>query len=106
MTSLEHTMRVEPKRGPQRRSEDARCPPRPSALPLIEPDRQSAAWLRDITASGEPQPPAQQLDGVLSAGCRSPIRTLTGCLVPAPVAVVRATKCGVGGLSFIEPVVA
>jgi hypothetical protein len=60
-------------------------------------------WLREITALGEPQPPGQQFDRRLAAGCGWPVRTLTGCLVRAPVVVVRATRCGACGLSFVKP---
>ena len=55
------------------------------------------------TLSGEPQPPAQQLDrGIVSAGCARPIRTPTRCLVRGlPVAV--AAKSGVCWLSLVGP---
>jgi hypothetical protein len=42
----------------------------------------------------------------LTAGCGWPVRTLTECLVRAPVVVVRATKCGACGLTFAKPGVA
>ena len=58
---------------------------------LIAPDWGRLPWVRAIIALGEPQTPAQQLDGELAAGCCWPVRTPTGCLVPAPVLMVRAT---------------
>ena len=41
--------------------------------------------------------------GVLSAGRGRPVRTLTGCFVPALAVVVPASRCGVCCLSFVKP---
>ena len=41
--------------------------------------------------------------GVLSAGRGRPVRTLTGCFVPALAVVVPASRCGVRCLSFVKP---
>jgi hypothetical protein len=94
------------RRSPQR-SEDTRRVP---GGPVLDPDSarfgSRLPWLRAIIALGEPQTHAQQLDEELAAACCWPVRTPTGCLVRAPVLMVRANRCGVCGLSFAKPVVA
>jgi hypothetical protein len=75
---------------------------RSAALILIEPG--SAVRLRKLramTASGTTRPGAATRVG-LAAGCGSPVRTPTGCLVQA-LPVVASTECGVCCLSLVVP---